>query len=247
MSTETPAADGRRRAAAAQVQRHQLQVGVGGGPSSAARGSWPTRRTSAVEAEPADAVARAPAPRGSRSARRAPGAARGSAVSKTATIGTAGLRAARAGADAGQARPVVQRRQRPPAASIASSTASSIARRRREARAAVHDAVADGVHGLGPFGEPFQQALDGVAVVGDRRVPLLDAAVSLEPPLGLGPEPLDRSARPGPGGGGRRAGLDGQQAELHRRRAAVQRQHVHPRASIQAPMAMKPSAATRVR
>src|SRR5207244_8175607 len=47
--------------------------------------------------------------------------------------------------------------------------------------------------------------------------------------------------RPPGGGGG--AGLDGDQPELHRRRAAVERENVHPRTRIQTPIAMKPPAA----
>src|SRR5262249_48731492 len=40
------------------------------------------------------------------------------------------------------------------------------------------------------------------------------------------------------------AGIDGEQAELDRRGAAVEREDVHARTSIQAPIAMKPTPAT---
>ena len=113
--------------------------------------------------------------------------------------------------DAGQAWAVVERGQRLQRLDRVDDGVVD-ERRHGESRAAVHDAVADGVDG--------------------RRVPgQLDCAPDRGGMVAFthGVGSLGQRAA----GGRRRARLDGQEAELHRRRPAVQRQHVHPRTSIQ--------------
>ncbi len=126
-------------------------------------------------------------------------------MSNTATIGMAAPRAVAAGTDAGQAQAVVQRRQDLQRLDRVDDRVID-ERQRDEARTAVHDAVADGLDRSGAPGQ-LERVLDGRGVI----------------PLAHGLGALGQCAA----GGGWGAGLDRHQAELHRRRPTVQRQHVH--------------------
>ena len=198
------AADGRRRAAAAEVEHDQLQIGDRPTQQRGGAGRGP-RVGDAVEAETADAVAlgqlpgdgvagralRQP-PRGTRCRRRPPSGSR-----RQGWPGTSGYRP---GSDGCAAAPAISN------ASIASMTASSMRAGRREAWAAVHDAMADGLDRAGAARQ-LERVLHGRGMIAIAH--------------GLGP----LGQRPAGGGGGAR--LDRHQAELHRRRPAVQREHVH--------------------
>ena len=84
-------------------------------------------------------------------------------------------------------------------------------RRRGEAGATVHHPVADGVDRSRRARGVERAAHRAVVVAPVHRVRALGERA---------------------GGRGRRRGVDGEETELHRRGAAVQREDVHPRASI---------------